>query len=200
MSHERRGVRQGSGHYAPRRRAHSPAAPGAVFGSPLFRRTAKPKPQPGEQPSRGFGASTQGSVLAEGTEHKHQHPFWAGSSSARGFTAANFSVRISTGSGFCACGGSRTAPRAPIGWIVGSTPRILRQWACGRVASNAKRQVWPPPGPQDTTPGLDALGGAAALSPGRRRPRGTMRCAGASSGGSISTPATFCHNSNQIRT
>jgi hypothetical protein len=135
MSHERRGVRQGSGHYAPRRRAHSPAAPGAVFGSPLFRRTAKPKPQPGEQPSRGFGASTQGSVLAEGTEHKHQHPFWAGSSSARGFTAANFSVRISTGSGFCACGGSRTAPRAPIGWIVGSTPRILRQWACGRVAS-----------------------------------------------------------------
>jgi hypothetical protein len=61
---------------------------------------------------RRLGASTQGSVLAEGTEHKHQHPFWAGSSSARGFAAADFSVRISTGSGFCACGGSRTAPRA----------------------------------------------------------------------------------------
>ena len=101
----------------------------------LFRCTTKPKPQPGEQPSRGFGASTQGSVLAEGTEHKHQHPFWAGSSSARGFTAADFSVRISAGSGFCARGGSRTAPRAPIGWIVGSTARILRRWACGRVAS-----------------------------------------------------------------
>jgi hypothetical protein len=59
------------------------------------------------------------------TEHQHQHPFLAVSSSARGFNAADFSVGISTGSGFCACGESRTAPRAGIGWIVGSTPRIL---------------------------------------------------------------------------
>jgi hypothetical protein len=29
--------------------------------------------------------------------------------------------------GFCTCGGSRTAPRALIGWIEGSIPRILRR-------------------------------------------------------------------------
>jgi hypothetical protein len=34
-----------------------------------------------------------------GTEHKHQHPFWAGSSSARVFTVADFLVRISAGLG-----------------------------------------------------------------------------------------------------
>jgi hypothetical protein len=47
----------------------------------------------------GFGASTRGSVLAEGTEHKHQHQFLAGSSSARVFTVADFLVRISAGLG-----------------------------------------------------------------------------------------------------
>jgi hypothetical protein len=48
---------------------------GAAFGSPLFHRVPKPKPQPGEPPSRGFGASHKGRPLQEGTEHKHQHPF-----------------------------------------------------------------------------------------------------------------------------
>jgi hypothetical protein len=47
----------------------------------------------------GFGASTRGSILAEGTEHKHQHQFLAASSSARVFTAADFLVRISAGLG-----------------------------------------------------------------------------------------------------
>jgi hypothetical protein len=60
--------------------------------SPLFRGRANQSPSRGSRSGWGFGAS-QGSVLAEGTEHKHQHPFLAGSSSARGFTAADFLVR-----------------------------------------------------------------------------------------------------------
>jgi hypothetical protein len=82
-----------------------------------------------------------------GTEHKYQHPFLAVSSSARGFTAADFSVRISTGSGFCACGGSRTAPRAPSGWILDCWLDSADTAAMGLrtrgldIVINAKRQV-----------------------------------------------------------
>jgi hypothetical protein len=64
--------------------------------SPLFRWRANQSPSLGSYSGWGFGAS-QGSVLAEGTEHKHQHPFLAGSSSARGFTAADFLVRSDAG-------------------------------------------------------------------------------------------------------
>jgi hypothetical protein len=65
---------------------------GAALGSPLFLCTRQnQKPRRGDQ--RRF---TRGSVLAEGTEHEHHHPFLAASRSGRGFTMADLLVRITT--------------------------------------------------------------------------------------------------------
>ena len=42
----------------------------------LFRCTTKPKPQPGEQPSRGFGASHEGRSLQKGPSTNTNIHFW----------------------------------------------------------------------------------------------------------------------------
>jgi hypothetical protein len=72
---------------------------GAAFGSPLFRRrgSPKPKPQPGGKSGGALALQHEDRFLSRGTEHQHQHSFWAGSSSARVFTAADFVVGISAG-------------------------------------------------------------------------------------------------------
>jgi hypothetical protein len=84
---------------------------GAALGSPLFLCTRQnQKPRRGDQRrfTRGSVLAegtehehhhpffTRGSVLAEGTEHEHHHPFLAASRSGRGFTMADLLVRITT--------------------------------------------------------------------------------------------------------